>query len=369
MVVTDRNRALQGTLGLSLAMGIGRFFYTPMLPLMIAALGWYSGQSAWIATANYLGYLLGCILMARGMIPLRAPYFRATLMASTLCLAAIALTPHLGWQLLIRFLSGVFSALIFVFITQALPRVVRQPTHIGLVYGGVGCGIVLSGLVVSILGSVLGWRELWLCAAVLSALLSLVVWTWPVEKGQADSPTSVAQPASVSGRPALLKVGYFFEGFGYIIIGTYLVVLAEPVFGATAAALTWIIVGLAAAPSPMLWSQVAQRWGRKAALRACYGLQILGAITAVFGSSTILLIVAALLFGSTFMGVVMLSIATGTQAGIPHASATLTTWYSVGQVLGPALVAVALGDSIATAFVVATVALVLGFLFTLASRL
>ncbi|MDN5587258.1 MAG: YbfB/YjiJ family MFS transporter, partial [Brevibacterium sp.] len=51
--------AIRGTLGLALAMGMGRFFYTPVLPLMVAALHWSSAPGAWIATLNYVGYFIG----------------------------------------------------------------------------------------------------------------------------------------------------------------------------------------------------------------------------------------------------------------------------------------------------------------------
>ena len=57
--------SIQGTLGLAVAMGIGRFFYTPLLPLMMAALNWSSSISSWIAVSNYLGYLLGSLTLSK----------------------------------------------------------------------------------------------------------------------------------------------------------------------------------------------------------------------------------------------------------------------------------------------------------------
>ena len=140
---------------------------------------------------------------------------------------------------------------------------------------------------------------------------------------------------------AFLSAGYFFQGGGYIIIGTYLVVLAGPVFGATAAASTWLIAGIATAASPLTWSAVAARIGTVRSLTVCYSLQVFGALLAVFGSTPIVLFIAAALFGFTFIGVVMMTIGTGTQLGVANASAKLTTWYSLGQIAGPALVAAA----------------------------
>ena len=161
-----------------------------------------------------------------------------------------------------------------------------------------------------------------------------------------------------------LSVGYFCQGAGYIIIGTYLVVLAEPVFGATAAAATWLVAGAATAPSPLLWSLVAARIGLRRALAVCYGLQVLGAVLAIFASAPVLLLAAAL-FGATFMGVTMMTIGVGTQLGSPVAAAELTTWYSLGQITGPALVAAVLSGTIMGSFIVAAIALAAGMALSL----
>ena len=162
-----------------------------------------------------------------------------------------------------------------------------------------------------------------------------------------------------------LSVGYFCQGAGYIIIGTYLAVLAEPVFGATAAAATWLVAGAATAPSPLLWSLVAARIGLRRALAVCYGLQVLGAVLAIFASAPVLLLVAAALFGATFMGVTMMTIGVGTQLGSPVAAAELTTWYSLGQITGPALVAAVLSGTIMGSFIVAAIALAAGMALSL----
>ena len=164
---------------------------------------------------------------------------------------------------------------------------------------------------------------------------------------------------------AILSTGYFFQGGGYIIIGTYLVVLAGPVFGATAAASTWLIAGIATAASPLTWSAVATRIGTVRALTLCYCLQVFGALLAVFGSTPIVLIIAAALFGFTFIGVVMMTIGVGTQMGVANASAKLTSLYSIGQIAGPALVAVALSENIVAAFIASAVALAIAMALTL----
>lgn len=374
--MNTRALTLQGTLGLSVAMGIGRFFYTPMLPIMMVALNWSDSVSAWVATSNYLGYLAGSVVLSKNWLRPTEKSYRANLMFSTLLLALMAATDSPILQVVIRFLAGVSSVVIFVCITQFVAHNLKKPNLVGIVYGGVGLGITVSGATVWLFGQSLQWGMLWLTAAFISAAFSVFAWRWPVTEQDPSSLTGGSESSSnqrsvESKRLAfrLLDSGYFFQGFGYIIIGTYLVALAEPVFGDTAAALTWVLAGIAAIPSPYFWSFMAERFGRRIALMTCYGLQVIGAIAAIFGSSTIFLIVAAVLFGTTFMGVTMLTISTGIAHDIPGGSARLTTWYSMGQVAGPAIIGLAFADSIVSAFIVAGVAILIGMISTQLSRL
>ena len=53
--------AIAGAVALAVAMGIGRFAFTPLLPMMLADGVIDLAAASWLASANYLGYLAGAL--------------------------------------------------------------------------------------------------------------------------------------------------------------------------------------------------------------------------------------------------------------------------------------------------------------------
>src|SRR5699024_9369190 len=154
--------------------------YTPALPLMVAALSWGAGPGSWIATLNYIGYFIGSLVVARGWVEPNRAVYRLSLIVSTLGLTAVALTPNLIWQGSIRTVAGIASGLIFVCVTQRIPANARGRHDGGIVFGGVGFGILVSGAIVLTAGSFADWRQLWLICAAVSAVFTVIAWTWPI---------------------------------------------------------------------------------------------------------------------------------------------------------------------------------------------
>src|ERR1700722_744034 len=89
--------ATVGLLTLAVAMGIGRFSLTPILPLMQHDIGLTFAQGGWLATANYLGYLAGA-LICMGFAPRPAGAIRWGLIGVAVPTLAMALgrSPLLG---------------------------------------------------------------------------------------------------------------------------------------------------------------------------------------------------------------------------------------------------------------------------------
>jgi MFS family permease len=326
---------------LAAGMGIGRFVYTPILPLMHTQAGLSSSLGASLATANFIGYLAGALLgIAAPAVVRSAVALRGSLAVLVATLACMPVTRDGTAWFVLRLVAGSASALIFVIaVSGMLARLRAHAQHlVGWAFGGVGAGIALSGLLVVVVQTVSGWQAAWWTCAALAAVLAAVA--WPL-----TPPPELSEPAVRAERPRThrwflaLLTSYTFEGIGYIIAGTFLVAALRQSAGGGLGSGAWIVVGLAALPSCALWTRLAHRWSRPALLLTALTVQAVGiALPALLGGAAAAL-VSAVLFGATFMGVSTMALSIGTHLQVPRAVALLTAGYSVGQILGPLLAA------------------------------
>jgi len=169
--------ALAGALSLAAAMGIGRFAFTPMLPLMLHEGLLNAAQGGWAAAANYAGYLVGALTAARMPLPVGALAMLALL--ATAALTAAMASPLVAIWLPLRFLAGVASAWVFVATSVwCLGALADHGTRraTGWVYAGVGTGIAVVG-VHCLLAAAAGVRSafLWMQLGGLALLLAMPV--------------------------------------------------------------------------------------------------------------------------------------------------------------------------------------------------
>lgn len=360
--VTGRAHVLtaQVTAGFAVAMGIGRFVYTPILPIMAAALALPAAWTSWIAAANYLGYFIGALLLSRYPGWISTALLRISLAIVVITLAIMPCSKELIWFCTIRLLSGLASAFVFVCLSHSAIDIGRKGGEPGLAYGGVGVGICLSGVLVLSL-STLSWDTLSYVSAGLAAVLTVpacaihlpAVAPTPVSDSSSAMPVQQPNKADVLHRRALM-VTYFLEGAGYIIIGTYLVAIVKETAPTGIATSVWIVAGVAAIASPTMWRSLRTHTTARATFTAAYTIQLGAAALPLFSDSAAAAFIAAALFGATFMGITQLSISEGHKLRIKSAPARLTMVYGLGQILGPILVAPVIGHGYNNAFILAT---------------
>jgi predicted MFS family arabinose efflux permease len=340
-----------GILSLIIAMGIGRFAYTPILPLMQKNLSFSNTVASYIASSNYAGYLLGAILA--GAIPLkkyRLISLRINLIISILTTALMGLSySNLFWYVL-RFISGVSSAFVLILTSGIVLdklSTINKTSLSGLFYGGVGMGICLSSLLIPSLDHLYQWEGTWIGLAVVSGILVFFVWIWLDDNSNAVEMKTKQEiiTQSPSNKWLIwLIIAYGLEGLGYIVTGTFIVSIAEKTsYFHKDATLVWMFVGLSAIPSCLIWSLLANKWGYVKSLVLAMGLQSLGMAIPAFWISKTSFIISALLFGATFMGITTLATTLGRGMNPSNSSRTisvLTAIFAIGQLIGPILAGV-----------------------------
>lgn len=347
--------ALGGLLSLAVAMGIGRFVYTPVLPFMIAQVPLSKADGGLIASANFLGYLVGALAASSGSLPgSRRMWFIGSLIASSALSFAMAWTDSIPVFMLLRFLAGLASAFAFVFSAALiLDRLAQagRPGLSALYFSGVGAGIAGSALIVSGLAALgADWQGLWTgCGVISLALTVLIAWMVP-------GATETAPPAPGRTGPRRLPAGlpqliaaYGLFGIGYVVTATFIAVIArsDPAL-ATAEPYLWLIVGLAAAPSIFIWNRIAARTGVPRAYALACVIEACGVALSVTATGPAGILLAAFLLGITFMGITALGLieARRLSTGDPRRTiALMTASFGLGQMLGPSLAGFAAGST------------------------
>lgn len=368
--------ALAGLVSLAVAMGIGRFAFTPLLPMMLHDGVVDLPGASWLASANYLGYMLGALLCTlqpwlwarfRSLPALAYVWLvRAGLAATGLLTLAMAWPMPAAWPAL-RFAAGLASAVVFVYTSGwCLARLARLgvPAMGGIIYAGPGAGIVVSGLLAS--GMVTwGWTAAtgWLILGGLAFGLSAAVWRilrggeHLVALGAAGGAGgaavagsgAAALPQHSQSEMALLTLAYGLAGFGYIITATFLPVIARAALpGSAWLDLFWPIFGLGVMLGALLAARLPHGEDLRVRLGVCYGVQALGIGVSLWSPSLSGFAIGSLLLGVPFTAITFFALQEVRRLRPATAASfigLLTAAYGIGQILGPQLVALLLRRS------------------------
>jgi predicted MFS family arabinose efflux permease len=336
--------ACGGLLAMAVAIGIGRFVYTPILPIMLENLAWSKAEAGLVASSNFLGYLIGALLAAR---PIAASRQRRGLIAALLVSATttlgMAFQSHIAFLMGLRLLGGAASAFVIVLAsTLVLARLsaAQRGNLSALHFAGVGVGIMLSAAVVSaLLAAGAGWQAMWLWSGGMAILGTVLVAALiPGQTVVEVLPPIISAVQSARGLPMLI-IAYGLFGFGYVITATFLVTsvrLSAELRGLEA--WIWVLFGFAAVPSVALWSWIAARIGTTMAFALACLAEALGVAASVEWTTVPGICLSAALLGGTFMGITALGFIAARQlsrADPQRAIGLMTASFAFGQMAGP----------------------------------
>lgn len=327
--------------------GMARFIYTPLLPLMQDATGFGNDWAGYLASANYIGYLVGALAVTQiHSLELKKTLLRVAVVLAAITNIGMGLTQNEWIWVGLRFVSGLCSVGGMIIGTSLLMLVTppaQSLQRLSIHFSTIGLGLALGALWVLLFKHNQTWAELWISSGIAIVILgapALRFSNWSIHPLKQQAINQIKDIPISKLFLALFAAAYFCEGVGYVISATFLVSILQkqttiPHLGDYA----WLIVGLAMAPSCWLWTQLAKRIGDFPALIAAYLVQSVGIILPVISHTTIAAIVGAVLFGGTVIGIVsMVLIYGGRMAGSRPTTimGLLTACFGIAQVLAPA---------------------------------
>ena len=389
--MTPLRVALGGLATLAVAMGIGRFAFTPILPMMLRDGTLDLARGSWLASANYLGYLAGAVVctvepsLRRALstagatiVPALAERraarsVRIGLAATVLLTAAMALPVAGAWAGL-RFAAGVASAYVLVQASGwCAARLAERgtPDLGGVMFAGPGAGIVATGLLASGMVAA-GWRAEWAWAAFAGFAVVLVAVAWPVfgerasfratrasaaEAPDDGVPLAAVDPGASAGvalrhstaEVATLAVAYGIAGFGYIVTATFLPVIArEAMAGSALLDLFWPMFGGGVVVGALAASQWKTMVDRRRLLALSYAVQAIGIGLGLVRPDALGFTLGSLLLGLPFTAITFYALQEVRRIradAVPATMGLVTALFALGQAAGPPLVSALLAAS------------------------
>ena len=374
---SPRTVVVIGLIALAVAMGIGRFSFTPLMPLMVRDGRLDGTTGAEWAAANYIGYLIGALSASWfGRHPrLGLQLGLSGVAGSTLGMALLASAP-LWMGGLLRGIAGVCSAWVLVCASSwCLPELARRHAAAwgGWIYTGVGVGIALTG-VLAWVGGTQSAQMLWMELGLLAIVGAVYVrYALPNPAPENGSQAARAAPHPTTSSPTErtpfgLIFCYGAFGYGYIVPATFLPTMGRQlvddplVFG-----LTWPLFGLAAALSVALASRWLAGWPRRQVWALAQAVMAVGTLIPLLQQSLWALATSAVLVGGTFMVATMagLQLAREQRPSNPTPLlARMTGAFAAGQITGPLLIrgmgaaGLAQSDALSWANAIATLVLI-----------
>ena len=345
----ERTKVLAGGIfALILAMGVARFSYTPLLPLMQRQAGLGIGEGGLLAAANYAGYLTGAIITS--LISdqrLKVRLYIYGLLLTVITTAMMGMTTSVWLWCLSRYLAGIGTAagmllgsgLILNWLTRHKHR-----SELGIHFSGVGLGIAVCSLAVAVMTPALDWREQWYALTALGALLLIPAIAWLPDAGRtvtADSGNVPPDRPPTAMFLGIFMAAYFCAGIGYVVSATFIVSIIDGLPDMHGrGTMVFLLIGVAGAPSCVLWDLLARRTGDLNAVILAFLLQIAGIILPIWPGGLAAAMIGSILFGATVMGLVslVLTMAGRYYPGHPgKMMGKMSIAYGSAQVVGPAV--------------------------------
>lgn len=330
--------------------GLLRFAYTPLIPALIADAWLTPSEAAYLGAANLAGYLAGAVLGRRvaAVVGVRVA-LRGMMLVAAASLFASAFPLSFLWFFLWRFLSGFSGAVLMVVANPTVLAHVpeaRRGLVSGMIFGGIGVGIVLAALLVPRLLT-LGLAATWLGIGGLALALAVLAWGgWPPAPVAPPPLHRHAVPQSRVPKRRALRALYLVYGLGAAGVVPHMVFLVDFIArglgqGVAAGAGFWAVFGIGSMVGPVLAGAASDRLGPRLALRLLLPLQGAAVAALALTAAPVALWASTAIVGASLPGMVTLTLNRVRELVPADAEAQKAAWSvcTVSFALGQAVAA------------------------------
>ena len=368
-----------GICSLVLALGVARFAYTPLLPVMQEQAGLGVAEAGWLAAINYAGYLTGALIAAMiSDLVLKDRLYRIGLVVAVLSTVMMGMSTEVWVWALSRFVAGLSSAAAMLLGTGLILNWLIRHNHrseLGIHFAGIGLGIAGCAAAVAVMSPWLDWRAQWYALTAIGCVLLVPALGWLPAPDRSTTTRTGQQMVDAPPSRLFLRIfmaSYFCAGVGYVVSATFIVAIVDALPGlAGRGNLVFLVIGLFAAPASIVWDFIARRTGDLNALILASAVQIAGILLPAAADSLLVALAGAALFGGTVIGMVSLVL---TMAGRYYPTrpakmmGKMTVSYGIAQIVGPAItgaLAAHMGGSYAAGLYLAAAVMVVGTILLL----
>ncbi|OLO27605.1 MFS transporter [Alkalihalophilus pseudofirmus] len=351
------------------SLGFGRFSLGAILPFMREGLGLDYRQIGFVASAAFLGYLISVSIV--GYFVIRFGAKRIIIYSMLILVIAMIICANANSFAL------AYSGCLFLGIGSggsSIPAMGlagrwfannKKGMAIGIAMGGLGLGIVISGLIVPAIVNITveGWRISWYMLSIITILFIIInaifLKNSPEELGlqaigeDKSTKNSIVKSAGKSHndksqvyknkRVWIIGFIYMSWGFSYLIFSTFLVDYLMNDLGLSKglAGVLFSIAGLASIVSGFIWGGISDQFGRMFALSLVLTIQFSMLIALILSTSTLFIVMEIVVYGLTLWGVPTImnaSVADVVKMSyVPIAMGFITIFFSIGQIISPVI--------------------------------
>lgn len=301
--------AFAGFCALFVGIGLCRFSYTPLIPILIHQ-GWVNeAGAAYLGAINLIGYLFAAFFAQRAPKYFQAAtLIKASLVVSTISLALCALDWGFIWLGIWRFMAGAAGAVLMIITPSVALKTIAiqyRGRAAGLIFTGIGLGIIVSGLLLPSLAR-LGIANAWFGAAVMAFIAMFISWTAFANSTSASNNISIASQTAAElsfsrnrNTVLLLTIAYISYGIGMVPHTLFLVdyVHRELQLDFIKSGMFWSVFGIGSVIGPLCVGFIADKIGIYESLASAFLLACAAILMILFNKFILFYILSSFLMG------------------------------------------------------------------------